>query len=456
MNPPGAGLPLPRAGKERFPQYGWAILDALLARFHALPEPIDEQKQAVSAKIKELIEGIKQRTPPNVTWYELATLEMLLIQLEPDETLRRQAWSVRDRYRTGTAADEYAAYLGSPPPDPTTASVPALRADLLTVLSDVYYHHDLRTICERLRAHLSRIVAVWTVSFLLVALVVLLTQYLFHRQLLPLQEPLPALPWYVMLAGSIGGFVSVHRRIQAVSTLEHSLDGVIELEHGRITVMLAPLLGAIFALIGALFFISGYMEGDLFPRFITPTPPDPTAGPGQTFWTFITGTRPVGGDDVAKLLIWSFLAGFAERLIPDALDRLVGRAQAAQEHPAAPAQPDAHPGAGAANGAGGAANPGGKLSDAILSTDPAAGGTHAGAAPLVLRFKAPMSQVTPSLQAAAGTPITVTSTWDAGKVALSLQPGAPLSPGGYTLTLQNGTLADGRALTGEFTLAFTV
>jgi hypothetical protein len=35
------------------------------------------------------------------------------------------------------------------------------------------------------------------------------------------------------------------------------------------------------------------------------------------------GTGPASGISYALLIIWSFLAGFAERLVPDTLNRLV-------------------------------------------------------------------------------------------------------------------------------------
>ena len=49
------------------------------------------------------------------------------------------------------------------------------------------------------------------------------------------------------------------------------------------------------------------MEGTLFPLLTTGVPTD------IVNW--------------AKLFIWSFIAGFAERLVPDTLDRLVNQAQ---------------------------------------------------------------------------------------------------------------------------------
>ena len=58
----------------------------------------------------------------------------------------------------------------------------------------------------------------------------------------------------------------------------------------------------------------------------TPTPENETRPP-STFWRFTDGTYPISGKDYALLIIWSFLAGFLERLVPDALNRLVTKNQ---------------------------------------------------------------------------------------------------------------------------------
>lgn len=79
------------------------------------------------------------------------------------------------------------------------------------------------------------------------------------------------------------------------------------------------------------------------PRAVTPTPtptatPTPTPTPSVGLQTppvlgvqeFLKNTGPADGTSYALLIIWSFIAGFAERLVPDTLNRLVTKNQSIQ------------------------------------------------------------------------------------------------------------------------------
>ena len=114
---------------------------------------------------------------------------------------------------------------------------------------------------------------------------------------------------YVFLAGLIGGFVSIQQRLPTIELPE-----LRELSTSWLSILLIPINGGIFALVLMLMFISGIIEGSMFPKYIH----DPIDRNNLilSFVNWLKTTFPEKGPDVAKLLFWSFVAGFSERLVP--------------------------------------------------------------------------------------------------------------------------------------------
>lgn len=68
--------------------------------------------------------------------------------------------------------------------------------------------------------------------------------------------------------------------------------------------------GATFGLLALLLFLGGFISGSLFP------------GGGTSFGFF---TSVIYGDGLAKLMVWCFVAGFSERLMPSLIRSLEER-----------------------------------------------------------------------------------------------------------------------------------
>lgn len=165
----------------------------------------------------------------------------------------------------------------------------------------------------------------------------------------------------VAVAGIVGGCVSMLQRIQSAPTEGDALFNLAALNNGWRGLSLSPLYGAIFASLLFVLFAAKILEGSVFPTIETvddqksaamagttvgetaraatdgALKPDATPTPTQTQLKgvlqvneFLKQTGPKDGVSFALLMIWSFVAGFAERLVPDTLNRLVAKTEAIQ------------------------------------------------------------------------------------------------------------------------------
>jgi len=116
--------------------------------------------------------------------------------------------------------------------------------------------------------------------------------------------------------GILGAYFSRMIAFQSnVATLDYD---ILEQDFANWSILVRMLIGAIGAVIFYLLLVSGLIGGNIFP-----------GGNGKFVSTFLMGeiTYHLPSIDFAKLLVWSFIAGFSERLLPDQLSRLDTAAQ---------------------------------------------------------------------------------------------------------------------------------
>ena len=160
---------------------------------------------------------------------------------------------------------------------------------------------------------------------------------------------------YVFAAGLMGGFVSLQQRLPGLTLTE-----LRELSQSWFTVLMVPINGGVFAIVLHLMFTAGLLEGAMFPKMAQPT--FDQAEVVGSFYNWLVNTMPATGPDVAKLLFWSFVAGFSERFVPQIIKRTADSVEESQGRPAAPGKGGAAGGAGQA--AGGQPAPGADREDA--------------------------------------------------------------------------------------------
>lgn len=128
--------------------------------------------------------------------------------------------------------------------------------------------------------------------------------------------------WLALSSGICGAVVSTTIRIYKFDTRHEPLLTWLNLERGKIFVYVTPFLGMIFALIFLLVMHGGIIEGALFPNL---------ADAAEGCWDNLHPVKE-GKEgctqyaDISKIIIWCFLAGWSERLVPDVLDKLSNQA----------------------------------------------------------------------------------------------------------------------------------
>lgn len=128
-----------------------------------------------------------------------------------------------------------------------------------------------------------------------------------------------------ILAGALGAFFSSLLRLYRFDSLPRAiLEG--GLSSGNVYLVIHSLVPLLVGAIGAaalyVAFAAKFLEGSLLPTF--------ECRPGAactSFSSFVQDYRPNKPEGFAKALIWGFLAGFSERLVPDLLKRFDDRPQ---------------------------------------------------------------------------------------------------------------------------------
>jgi hypothetical protein len=108
----------------------------------------------------------------------------------------------------------------------------------------------------------------------------------------------------VVAMGMIGGFISIHKRLKDLASEDLKL-----MTSSKLYLYLAPFVGGLFAMILYLIFLSGLLQDPVFPQFRAG--PDATAHAPQ--FSDLLDARAQDFNNYAKLLVWSFIAGFSEK-----------------------------------------------------------------------------------------------------------------------------------------------
>lgn len=128
----------------------------------------------------------------------------------------------------------------------------------------------------------------------------------------------------IFVSGTVGGAINSFQRIQSIQSMDLAKTKALDVMAERlitIQIYLSPFVGGVFAFVLYIMFMAGFVQGSLFPMF---------AAGDQDFTNFCDFAQhfiPKENVDVAKAIVWSFIAGFSERLVPNFISKIVKEAE---------------------------------------------------------------------------------------------------------------------------------
>jgi len=140
-------------------------------------------------------------------------------------------------------------------------------------------------------------------------------------QIVESKSPEMAVGAMVALAGILGATFSIMQRAQRNTIGLDPVVALFSLRAARRQAYLSLAGGAIGALLLYCVFAGGMVQGALFPAFVNKWTYGTEVRFPMKLFDFLESTGPQTHFDHGKLLVWCFIAGFAERFVPDMLDR---------------------------------------------------------------------------------------------------------------------------------------
>ncbi len=128
-------------------------------------------------------------------------------------------------------------------------------------------------------------------------------------------------PVAVLFVGFVGGFVGLQRRLKALPSEDLTL-----LANSWVCIALSPIAGAILGELVYVLFISRLLAGNMFPTFVPDNPSETIHGLKAIFEVHCPSSS-----DYAKVLFWSFIAGFSEKFATNIIGQFESSAPGQRE-----------------------------------------------------------------------------------------------------------------------------
>jgi hypothetical protein len=260
-----------------------------------------------SETAKKEADRIIQMDPEDVEWEDLYQLELAIIKIEPIDSLRERIWTLRNEYKEIASVGELKDYIASNPPDPKTASELSVRADATLLQIEMNWRYVVMWVFESFRANIIKSL-VRATSLLLVGTFLLILFWEKISSHLAFTTVNLSLLGMIIVPGILGGVVSTIQRVQKARLRGNADVDLSELQEGKLGIYMSPVLGGVFAMLLFFLFAGEFMTGHMFPKVSFDN-------------LLLPESDGLEMAEMSKVVIWSFIAGFAERFVPDKLER---------------------------------------------------------------------------------------------------------------------------------------
>lgn len=293
------------------PEYALHYYDSLRAKFETLPEPPDADPTGRKAYLDAKRIAYAEREA--LTWADLMLLDLSIMRSVGFDALRLRI--VDMRAKLDGAAPALPEGLIPKLEEAKPADIEALRAEAEVLVTRIWHLRMARNARDRYVGELRGTLfssLLWIVTlFFLVSIVI---------------ADVP-LYFVIVVAGMLGAVTSFLRRLQAVLTAAPSSDQSSDLSalaYEKRAALMSLMVGGVFAMVLYLLFAAGLSDlaGELAPKFAFPAE---YGAAGVDFLEFALYVGPKEGADYAKVVVWAFIAGFFESLVPDVLDRVANK-----------------------------------------------------------------------------------------------------------------------------------
>lgn len=266
-------------------------------------------KAELPASLSVLVEQLENNgkledQPDTLDWSDLYVLESKVLDAQDLPYLKRKVWELRSRLAKLAGPEMYQLYFASLPSSEESSGQQTQKdeilADLSLLLSVFHRIYSMTLAKERLRKGVSQRLNQIAAIAAIVGLSIV--GYFWWQHASANNHPwLELTLLLVIIFGIAGSYVSAQQRLQMPNEGDPFISAL-GLWGFQEASQLAMITGAIFAVLLWLMMTGNFVSGDVFPT--------------------LSNGMPSDGKGWAKLLVWSFVAGFAERLVPSALERL--------------------------------------------------------------------------------------------------------------------------------------